>query len=45
MAALALLIEGRTAWRVTAAGAFCGLATDFTQSRGAIALLAFLAFL
>ncbi len=45
MAALAVLIEIRSLWRVAAAGAFCGLATVFTQSRGIMAVLGVCVFL
>lgn len=34
MAALAMLVTKRTAWRIAGAGALCGLASDFTQMRG-----------
>jgi hypothetical protein len=45
MAALAILIEGRTTTRVFASGLLAGLATDFTQTRGPLVVLAFSAFL
>lgn len=45
MAALAVLIEGRSRARLAAAGALCGLATWFTQSRGVAALLGFAVYL
>ena len=45
VAALALLMEERTLKRVAGAGALCGLATCFTQSRGALAVLAMALFL
>jgi hypothetical protein len=45
MAALAILIEGRTVGRLFAAGLLAGLASDFTQTRGPLAVLAFSAFL
>jgi hypothetical protein len=44
-AAVAVVIEHRTRARVIAAGALCGAASFFTQSRGAIVLLAFCVFL
>lgn len=42
LAAIAVLLEERTALRIAAAGVFCGLSTSFTQTRG-IAVLAGLA--
>jgi len=45
MAALALLIETRSLPRIVAAGALCGLATVFTQNRGAAAILGIAIFL
>lgn len=45
MAALALLIEVRSLRRIVAAGALCGLATVFTQNRGAAAILGIAVFL
>jgi hypothetical protein len=44
-AAVALVIETRTVARVFAAGALCGLASFFTQSRGVVTLLALIVFL
>ncbi|HWQ36303.1 MAG TPA: hypothetical protein VNQ79_25950 [Blastocatellia bacterium] len=44
MAALAVVIERRTARRLIAAGALCGLATCFTQHRGVMALAGLAAF-
>lgn len=44
MAALAVVIERRTARRLMAAGALCGLATCFTQPRGVITLAGLAAF-
>ena len=44
-AALAVLIERRTAKRLFLAGVFCGLATCFTQSHGAALLAGFAVFL
>ena len=43
--ALALLMDGRSFGRLAGAGALCGLAACFTQSRGALALLGFGVFL
>ena len=43
--ALALLIEKRSLTRLAAAGALCGLATCFTQSRGVVSALGFALFL
>ena len=45
LAALAIALESRTPARVIAAGALCGVAAFFTQTRGAMALLGFAAFL
>jgi hypothetical protein len=45
IAALAVLIDRRTPRRVIIAGALCGLAACFTQSAGAMAVLAFAVFL
>jgi len=39
MAALAVVIENRSVFRLAAAGTLCGLATCFTQSRGLVAVL------
>jgi hypothetical protein len=36
-AALALLVEGRTPWRVACAGTLCGLAAGFSQGHGLMA--------
>ena len=44
MAALAVMIERRTARRLMAAGALCGLAACFTQHRGVLALAGLAAF-
>ena len=44
-AALAILIENRSAQRVLAAGVCCGVALWFTQSRGLVALLGLAVFL
>jgi len=43
--ALALLMDRRSFGRLAGAGALCGLAACFTQSRGALALLGFGVFL
>jgi len=43
--ALALLIEGRSHRHIAMAGALCGVATCFTQSRGVVSTLGFAAFL
>jgi hypothetical protein len=45
LAATGLLMERRTSTRIAAAGAFCGLATLFTQTEGALSLLAVLLYL
>ncbi|HEV2493718.1 MAG TPA: hypothetical protein VG204_11695 [Terriglobia bacterium] len=45
MAAVAVVIERRALARLIAAGALCGAASFFTQSRGAIVLIAFSIFL
>jgi hypothetical protein len=45
MAAMAAAIEQRSSCRLIIAGAFCGLASCFTQSAGCAALLAFAIFL
>jgi hypothetical protein len=45
MGAIAVLIARRSPARLAAAGALCGLATLFTQSRGVVAILAFATFL
>lgn len=45
MAALAITLEKRTAGRLAAAGALCGIATWFTQSMGPAVALAFALFL
>lgn len=45
LAATAVLIEKRTPARLAAAGALCGLASWFTQTRGAAAVLGLLVFL
>ncbi len=45
MAALAVLIENRSTACLAAAGALCGLATCFTQTRGLVAVLGFAVFL
>lgn len=45
LAALALMIEKRSLPRIAGAGALCGLATLFTQSRGPAAVLALAVFL
>lgn len=45
MAALAAVLEKRTAGRLSAAGALCGIATWFTQSMGPAVALAFVLFL
>jgi hypothetical protein len=45
MGALAVVIERRSFPRIAAAGALCGLATFFTQSRGLVAVLGFAVFL
>jgi len=45
MAALAVIVEVRSPARLLAAGMLCGVATCFTQSRGALCLVAFSAFL
>ena len=45
MAAIAVLMAKRSPSRLAAAGALCGLATLFTQSRGFVAILGFATFL
>lgn len=45
MAALATLIDARSSSRLAAAGALCGLATWFTQSRGLAGALGFAVYL
>jgi hypothetical protein len=45
MAALALLVERRSPSRLAVASVLCGVAAFFTQTRGALALLAFAIFL
>ena len=45
MAGLAVMIQHRSVARVAETGALCGLATCFTQSRGALAVLAMALFL
>src|SRR6516225_7841012 len=45
MAALAVVIENRSVFRLAAAGTLCGLATCFTQSRGLVAVLGLAVFL
>jgi hypothetical protein len=36
--AVLILLKGKSVWRIVAAGAFCGLASYFTQQRGILAL-------
>ena len=45
LAAIWVLIDEITPTRIAAAGAFCGLATCFTQTKGALAIVAFVIFL
>ncbi len=45
MAAIAILMPKRSPARLVAAGALCGLATLFTQSRGIVAIAGFATFL
>jgi len=45
MAALVAVIPERSAWRLMVAGALCGLATLFTQTRGPAAILGIALFL
>jgi hypothetical protein len=45
LAAMLVLFEGSTFWRVAAVGALCGLAASFTQSKGAAAVVAFLVYI
>lgn len=45
LAALAVVIDSRSPGRLLAAGALCGLASFFTQTRGAMAALGIAAFL
>ena len=45
MAAIAALMPKRSPSRLAAAGALCGFATIFTQSRGVVAIAGFAAFL
>jgi hypothetical protein len=45
MAAVALLLEERSSWRLAGAGALCGLSTLFTQNRGGAVVLGIALFL
>ena len=45
VAAIAVLLDKRTLWRIATAGAFCGLATGFTLSRGLAAVVGLGVFL
>jgi hypothetical protein len=45
LAALLVLIDGTSWKRVAAAGALCGLAASFTQSKGALAVAGFVVYL
>jgi hypothetical protein len=45
MGAMLLLMDGNTSLRVATAGLLCGLAGCFTQSKGALALTGFVAYL
>jgi hypothetical protein len=45
LAAIAVLLEERTPWRIAAAGAFCGLSACFTQTRGLAVFVGFAVFL
>jgi hypothetical protein len=45
MAAVAVLFDGVSSRRVVTAGALCGMAASFTQSKGAAVVLALLAYL
>jgi len=45
LSAVAILIQGQKPWQVTLAGGLCGVATLFTQTQGALVLLAMAAFL
>ncbi|ADV83477.1 hypothetical protein [Terriglobus saanensis] len=45
LSAVAVLMPGQESWRIVVAGGLCGIATLFTQVQGALALLAFIAFL
>ena len=45
LAAMLVLFQGTTFWRIAAVGALCGLAASFTQSKGAAAVLAFLIYI
>jgi hypothetical protein len=45
LAAAAVLSPARTRWRILAAGALCGLASFFTQTRGVAAAMGLIAFL
>ena len=45
LAALLVLLDGTTLPRVAAAGALCGVAACFTQTKGAMALAAFVLYL
>jgi hypothetical protein len=45
LAAVVVLLNGTTFWRIAAAGALCGLAASFTQSKGAAVLLALLIYI
>jgi hypothetical protein len=44
MCAMLVLLDGTSMPRIAAAGALCGLAACFTQSKGATAVLSFLAY-
>ena len=45
MAALAVLMEGTTRRRVAIAGALCGVTASFTQTKGAVVVVCFAAYL
>jgi hypothetical protein len=45
MASMLILLKGATFWRVAAAGALCGVAASFTQSKGAAAVMALLVYI
>jgi hypothetical protein len=45
MTAMLVLFEGSQDWRIVLAGALCGVAASFTQSKGATVIVGFLVYL
>lgn len=45
MAAVLILFDGTTLWRIAGAGALCGLVASFTQSKGAAVVVGFMIYL